>query len=141
MKKTLVFDNLKAWKKFHINFLSGKAVTNNKKVVFMFRQIGPDHHVKDISGNYVDLTHLFDFVVDPAYYDEYEPKYRLKAQPGDRMRFVPRETSALQLEDDKLVIYDSDDNLGQAQHVSIPSACKGVATEVRPAAVVGRPIA
>ena len=43
---------------------------DNNKVVFQFRQIGPDYHVKDIGGNYVDLTDLFDFVVDAEYYRE-----------------------------------------------------------------------
>ena len=116
---------------------------DNNKVVFQFRTIGPDYHVKDIGGNYVDLTSLFDFVVDAEYFEEgVAKKLHLKAQPGDRMRFVPRETSALQLKDDMLVIYDNKtDEFAYRGLVSIPSACKGVATEVRPAAVVGRLIA
>ena len=116
---------------------------DNKKVVFQFRTIGPDYHVKDIDGNYVDLTSLFDFVVDAEYFEKDAPKkLHLKGQPGDHMRFVPRETSTLQLRDDMLVIYDNKtDKVAYRGPVPIPSACKGVATEIHPAAVVGRPIA
>jgi hypothetical protein len=98
---------------------------------------GPDKQVKDLDGNYVELSifPFFDYVTYGEYFEEDEPKPRLNAQPGERVRFVPRETSTLLLKDGKLAIHEYKHGLAHIQYVLIPSVCKGVATETRPVVV------
>ena len=93
----------------------------------------PDKQVKDLDGNYVELP-IFpfsDYETDIGYFEE-DPKPRLKAQPGDRVSFVPRETNTLRLEGGKLAISKWPSELADIEYVPIPSACIGVATETRP---------
>ena len=107
---------------------------DNHLVVCAFHTLnGPDYHVEDVHDNHVDLS-VYPFQ-DSVYMDPTDGtgSPQLKAQPGERVSFVPRVRSTLRFRAGKLVIHECMDVHGHTRLESIPSACVGVATETRPA--------
>jgi len=96
---------------------------------------GPNKQVLDLNGGFVELSisPFWDYVVDGDYYNRVEPKPHLKAQVGERVSFVPRETSTLRLENDKLIILNWPEVNAQITTMFVPGGCAGVATNTRPA--------